>query len=305
MIFNHMDPVGFLKEQLAERAKANPSYSLRAFARKLELSPGGLSLILARKKRFSAERAVGIARALELDAKESEYFVLLNQFTHAKNEAYRTLILEKLALLRAVAGQGSASETSVLSVDRFRLISEWYGLACLELVTCVSPSQGKWNSRLIAERLTITPAEADAMIERLKRLQLIEETTPGVYVRKAHSVAVTSETPNDAIRSYYEGVHGHSSASIRSQGPDTKSIGAQVFAFDPADLPQVKKLTDEFLLGLNEIATRGKNRSEVYQAIANVFRLSAPEAVTKKVRLPSTPKSKQSPKPSRKNEVSL
>jgi hypothetical protein len=71
-------------------------------------------------------------------------------------------------------------------------------------------------------------------------------------------------------------VQRRSEESIHKQDPSEKSIGAQVFAADPADLPQIKKLTDDYLSALNELAARGKNRTIVYQAVANVFRLSTP-----------------------------
>jgi len=271
MIFDHDNAVAFLKEQLAERAKQNPSYSMRAFARKLELSPGGLSLILSNKKKLSAERAAEIARALELNDKETEYFVLLSQLSGAKSDSYRAQVLEKLMGLRARRTRGASWESASLSVDQFRMISEWYGFAILELVT---RTPGPWTSRSVAERLGITPAEADAMMDRLKRLKLMQETSAGKFDRLTASVAVSAAIPNEAIRSYYEGVHHRSGESIRSQSPQEKAIGTQVFAFDPADLPEVKRLTDQYLLSLNQLASRGKNRTEIYQAIANVFKLT-------------------------------
>jgi len=273
MIFDYTDSVAFLKECLVEKAKTNPSYSMRAFAKKLELSAGGLSLILSRKKRLSPERAAAIARAMDLPEAEAEYFVLLSQLGAAKSAAYRTQILEKLFAIRTSNGHQGGHDKTILSVDQFRLISEWYGLACLELITGVRTSSA-WTSRTIAERLGITAAEADATIERLKRLALITETAPGVFTRNSATLAVSSEIPNEAIRSYYEAVHLRSQTSIRTQGPDAKAIGAQVFAFDPTDLSQIKKLTDDYLSALNKVATQGKNRTEIYQAVANVFRVS-------------------------------
>jgi uncharacterized protein (TIGR02147 family) len=273
MIFDHEDPVGFLKEQLEERTKANPSYSLRAFARKLGLSPGGLSLILSNKKRLSADRAADVARALDLKEREAEYFIHLSQLKFAKSAGYRTQILEKLFELRSKEAPSKNWTKAALAVDQFKLISEWYGLPCLELIT---ETPGPWSPRKVAESLDITQAEADAMIERLKRLKLVDEVSTGVFERKTSTVVVESAVPNEAIRSYYESVQRRSEESIHKQDPSEKSIGAQVFAADPADLPQIKKLTDDYLSALNELAARGKNRTIVYQAVANVFRLSTP-----------------------------
>lgn len=285
MIFDYTDSVAFLKECLVERAKTNPSYSMRAFARRLEISAGGLSLILSRKKRLSPERAAQVARALELDSHETEYFVTLNQLATAKSAEYRTQILEKILAIRASHGR-EGDQKSVLPVDQFRLISEWYGLACLELITSVTNKTG-WFAKNIAEKLDITLAEADATVERLKRLGLVREVSPGVFEREASVVDVSSDIPNEAIRSYYEGVHLRSQASIRAQGPEAKAIGTQVFAFDPEDLNEVKGLTDEYLLALNRLGARGKHRTEIYQAVANVFRISNPSSEVTTVSTPS------------------
>ena len=56
-------------------------------------------------------------------------------------------------------------------------------------------------------------------------------------------------------------------------------IGAQVFAFDPEQLEEVRKLTDDYLNSLNELAAKGENKTEVYQAITNIFRLSQRETI--------------------------
>ena len=80
MIFEHVDPILYLKEVLKEKVSQNPRYSMRSFAQKLGLSPGGLSLILSRKKKLSVERAYSVAQTLELNDQESEYFALLIQF---------------------------------------------------------------------------------------------------------------------------------------------------------------------------------------------------------------------------------
>jgi hypothetical protein len=52
-ILKHRDYRAFLKSELEERMEKNSSYSLRAFARDLTVSPQMLSLVLNGKKTTS------------------------------------------------------------------------------------------------------------------------------------------------------------------------------------------------------------------------------------------------------------
>ena len=71
-----MDYREILKDQLKTRQQMNPKYSMRAFAKKLALSPSKVSEILSGKKRLSADRAEEIAHKLGLSTLEKELFVL-------------------------------------------------------------------------------------------------------------------------------------------------------------------------------------------------------------------------------------
>jgi hypothetical protein len=101
-------------------------------------------------------------------------------------------------------------------------------------------------------------------------------------------VLVESANPNEALRSYYEGIHKKSATSIRDQGPGEKAVASQVFVADPDDLPKIKKLTDDYLDAVNAVAMNGKNRTVLYQALTNIFKLS-PTLTAKKPK-PKKPK---------------
>lgn len=54
----------FLAEELASRKQRNPAYSLRAFARRLQMSPSFLSEVLKGKKAVSPSRAEALRMML-------------------------------------------------------------------------------------------------------------------------------------------------------------------------------------------------------------------------------------------------
>lgn len=271
MIYEYDNYIHYLKDTLKAKSKTNPSYSLRAFAKKLDLSPGALSLILNKKKNLSVARAYEVAQFLELDTNETEYFTALIQLESAKSETLRLQILEKIKNLNPNIKHSKNLKQTILTLEHFKLISEWYGLAILELISGIEKD---WTSKDIAKKLSLSKLDVDLTLERLIKLELIEETNNGIYKRVAETLMIESQIPSDAIRKYYEGVHEKSRLSIREQRPNEKVIGAQVFSFDLEQLEDVRKLTDDYLNALNELAALGKNKTEVYQAIANVFRLS-------------------------------
>lgn len=271
MIYEYDNSINFLKSTLQDKSEVNSSYSLRAFAKKLGLSAGALSSILNRKKKLSVDRGYEVAKALGLDTEETEYFMALIQLEGAKSEALKIQYLEKVKTLNPKISHSKNLKQTILSLEHFKLISSWYGLAVLELL---SSPVGEWNTKSISKKLRLTKLDTELTLERLLKLELIEETGSGTFKRSVETVMITSQVPSDALRKYYEGVHGESLKSIKEQSPAEKVIGAQVFSFDPSQLEEVRRLTNSYLDSLNDLAAIGKNKTEVYQAIANVFRLS-------------------------------
>ena len=66
--------IHLIREQLSKRQKANPSYSLRAFARDLGMDPSTLSAILKGKRAFPVKSCEQISQALNLSPMEKQYF---------------------------------------------------------------------------------------------------------------------------------------------------------------------------------------------------------------------------------------
>ncbi len=68
----HLD---LLREELIRRRRANPRYSLRSFARFLDVNPGSLSRVMAQKRRMAVSTAEKIADRLKLDRRTRKAFL--------------------------------------------------------------------------------------------------------------------------------------------------------------------------------------------------------------------------------------
>jgi hypothetical protein len=70
-----IDYICILDNKLSERKKINPSYSMRAFAKSIDLPPSSLSRILLRKRTLPLDRAMRICDTLELNNSERKIFI--------------------------------------------------------------------------------------------------------------------------------------------------------------------------------------------------------------------------------------
>lgn len=257
----------YLKECFLELNRRNPKFSLRAFAQKLGITPSGLSQIFSGKKRVSYERAHEFASRLHLSDADSEYFLLLVQADSTKKPALKSQLLERI-------GDRFPERLPQhnLSLDQFKLISEWYGIALLEIVSTFGR---RWDAGRIADYLGIHKTEAESMLARLERLELIEVTPKG-YRRVAERLHVSSNVPSDTIRAFYKNTLPKVQESIETQTPDEKIIGAEIFAFDPGQMDKAREITREYFQKMIQLASQGKNRTEVYQAFVNFYRMRKP-----------------------------
>ncbi len=256
----------FLKAIFETKVQNNKNFSLRAFARDIGLSPGGLSQIFSGKKRLSVDRADDISKRLKLNANEAEVFLTLVERGSTSSDSRRADLSEKISILR---GDNAALN---LTLDQFRLLSSWYGFAILELITVCDPTL---SNKAIAKRLNISATEVELTLERLLRLELIE---PGKgkqrFVRTRDNFLFSTEVPVEALQRYYKDVNILIEKAVMTQGKKERASGGQVIAFDPKQLEEVRKRINAFLDDLNAFAEKGKNRTEVYQAITHFFKLT-------------------------------
>ncbi|RYZ63512.1 MAG: TIGR02147 family protein, partial [Proteobacteria bacterium] len=83
-----------------KRAK-RPSYSLRAYAKDLQLTPSNLSDVLKGRCGISSAVASRIAEALKLGSEESAFFADLVESKHARSRADREAALKRVQQFKA------------------------------------------------------------------------------------------------------------------------------------------------------------------------------------------------------------
>ncbi len=237
----------WLQKQFTERCKRNARYSLRAFAKTLDLDASSLSQILSGKRKLSKKGIQNICDKLSASPKELQIFGLIEK---KKNE--------------------TDDEYLQVGIDTFSVISDWYHYAILEL-TFVSgfKADPKW----IAKKLSITVEESKSAVERLKRLGLLLEEN-GSLIKSA--VRITNNgtvNTSGAHKELQKQVISKALIAVDEASQDEKDITSMTMAIDTKNLDKARILIQKFRRDLCELLEEG-NQEQVYNLGIQLYPIS-------------------------------
>lgn len=260
----HKDYRTILKIELEERCRQNPRYSLRAFARDLEVSPGTLSEVFAGKHGLSRRAADTIARRLGYSEAEREAFCDLVESVGSRSETRRTLARVRL--------EKNTVEPKYqnLQMDAFNVISDWHHYAILELTYL---DQFESNLKWIASTLGIQEAVASLAIERLKRLGMIEEKK-GALNAVEDFTASPDGIPSRSLKNFHRQVLEKAVAAIQVQPVSERNFSATIMAIDRTKINDVKASIKTFQRSISKQMSESKKKNSVYCLSVQFFRIN-------------------------------
>ena len=265
MIYEHKDVKSYLSFKYSESLKKNPRYSMRAFAARLGVASSTLSEVLSGKKKVSREMAAKISRSLELSAKQAEYLCLLAEKEASKSENHKRSVYEK------IKGLSRGHSFLDVSVESFKMLSDWYHFAVLELLEL--PDLNFQVSKL-ANRLGITSVEFRDAIHRLERLGYVDNSGERPVKKDKVSLQVSSKVRNEALRKYHDTMLERSKAYLASQDPLKRFVGSETLVFDEAALEEANEIFEDCFQKIIALSERAKKPKHVFYLGIQFFSLT-------------------------------
>ena len=252
-----------LKNELEQRVTRNPSYSLRAFAKAIHLAPPHLSAVLNGRKGLSKSSAAKIALSLNWNDDEKNIFISLVEVAHARKSKEKILAQERLNT------HLTNKSFSMIGLDEFKIISDWYHLAILQLFELEGfKSDVKW----IADKLNISKDEAEAALGRLRKLGFIEK--PGSSFKLSKKNVATPAVPSSAIRSYHHQMLRKAGEALESQSIDERDFSSIVMPIQKSQLPEAKEWIKDFRRKFSAHFEKTKAKDEVYCLSVQFYKIS-------------------------------
>ena len=257
------DFVEILKNQYESRKARNPRYSRTAFARDIGVSAGSLSLVLSRKTGLSTRLAGSVAASLDLDEDERDRFCDLVASKHA-----RTATDRRAATLRLSKYD---KQTHSLTGDAFRVVSDWYHFAIMELTTVREfQNAPEW----IARKLGITADHARDAVERMKRLEILEIDEAGKLQAKSGFVILPSGHPNDDGKKFHEQVLAKALRSLKEHSIEERDFSSVIVRIRRTDLASAKKKLKDFRRTFVQELADGQDHDDVFCLSTQLFGLT-------------------------------
>lgn len=255
--------VNYLAEEFSRRSQGNPYYSLRSFARDLEVAPSWLSDFLSLKKGLSRKAAERFTEMLGLSASEAKLFILSAQANHARSAKDREEAQQELKKIKK-------SSSYKMKPKDFVLTGAWYHQAILELTEIENFSH---TEQEIAQRLRLPLVTIKRAISDLQDANLLtfeDGKMKAVFNETESSV----DLPSSAICKYHEQILQKGLAALREQSILQREYSSVTFAFDSERMTEAKQALRKFQKEFTEeFYTNSKEKNSVYQFSFQFFRI--------------------------------
>jgi uncharacterized protein (TIGR02147 family) len=242
-----------LNEELVNRQKMNKLFSLRSFARLLDISPAQLSQVMSGKRSLTLKMANKISDKLYMDPLSKELF--LDSLNNVKLKRLRLSINHKDELL--------------LKEDEFKIISDWPHFAILSLAHL---KNNNFDSRWIAKRLGIDITRAVDVRDRLVRMNLITRKGSS-FTRSKVKIKTSDDVASKSIQLSHLKNLDLAKSKLEETSVELREFSTITMAINSKHLNKAKEAMRRFESEIENLLEYGK-QTEVYTFAMQLYPLT-------------------------------
>lgn len=246
----------FLAERFASARRGNRRYSLRSFARQLNVNHSTLSQVLRGRRPLTRKAIQRMGAQLGLSERLISFY----------------------SKRPASAADTSYDEPAQAGLDQFHVFADWYHRAILALVHVKS---FRADSRWVARSLGITVDEANVALQRLLRLGFLK-MEGAKWVDRSEGADFGKGEFTPALRKKVRG-QGHRMAldALESVPEEFFAQDSILLAIDSRKLARVNELAREFFENVQAVLGEGRGKDDVYEIQISAFPVTAYKRGTK------------------------
>lgn len=244
-----MDLIDLLNIEFERRAAKNPQYSLRAFARDLDVQAATMSHIMKRKRVPSPAFREKVYESLHLS-------------------------IEQRKLLET--DTDSIFRFSDMEMDVFVSLSNWYYDALVELIRTKGFES---EVEYVAKRLGISTVEAETAVNRLMQMGLLKKMPNNTWAaNNENTLAYGGDQTNFALQNLQRQLMEKAIVALEVVPKKSREQASMTMAINKNDLPEVKQRIKKFQQEMCEFLQRpNREADEVYQLVTTLFPLTVLE----------------------------
>lgn len=243
-----------LKEALSLKQRENPSYSLRAFARDMDIHPSTMSQIIKGNRSLPFKDSAHVVNKLKLKPKD------------------RTLFMESLMRIKTQIDNikiDALDQRFMLDESYYKIIAEWEHFAVLDLFAL---SDFKPTIEGITQKLDVTMNRAQVVLNNLLTCGLIEERD-GQLVKVHEDIRTTEDIANKALRESHIETMKMGIQKLEEIEVELRDFSSTTVGVDLDKLPEAKTIIREFRQKMSALLRDGR-KTEVYQLAIQFYPLT-------------------------------
>lgn len=265
-VYHYLDPFEFLADYINERKREEPSFSIRKWAKEMNLKGHNLLVMILNKKRsLKVKHLSFLGEGLRLNHEEQVWFRTIIQRISAKDSEERRLY--ELFLTKI----SPRNDFVLKEVEEFKAISDWYHMAILALADIPNFKVTAENVRTHLKR-EVPKMKISAAIERLRSLDLLKEDEKGDLRCTYCRLSSKNDFASKAVQAYHKQTSNLAIEAVERDGVEVREFQSFALAIDPSKITLAKDLIREFRKSFSAAVSGGG--SQVYQTNIQFFQLT-------------------------------
>ncbi|WP_413289885.1 DUF4423 domain-containing protein [Bdellovibrio sp. HCB337] len=230
----------YLYDIFEKRKSRNEKYSLRAFARDLDVSPARLCEILAGKYNPGHQLVEKMVFALKMDRDQQNHFW--------------SLVEEHSKIFRKTSG------ARIVERDELEILIDYDHYSLLNLM---ETDDFKSDLVWMANRLGVTETKLQQILDRLLSRGFIKKSSFGSYKPTYKKVTTTQDFTCEHLQEAHRRLIDHALKSIAEDPIDKRDVTSITFAMDRKQLSEAKEIIRDFRRRMANLFESGP-KNEVY-----------------------------------------
>ncbi len=242
-----------VKNHISDIKRKNPLYSMRAFAKKMGISVGGVSSFLSGKSDYSVEMLERIVSSIVSSPEERKHIL----------KEYNVLLVDQLR----ERTKSSNYSYRILNDDEMSFIKDWYHYAILFLT---KTKDFRLDILWISKRLGISSEEVESALSRLLHLKLIVINDDQTITLTENYVKTSDDIASQTIRIMHKQMLYLASEAIDKVPVELRDITSLTVPVDLKKLPKAKEIIRKCQDDLMAILS-GDDMTDVYHVLFSLY----------------------------------
>ncbi len=224
------------------KGESTGGFTLNKWASKMGYqSPRVVAMAMKGQRAPSEELQEKLADYLGLKGNKRKYFELLRKkaVLEIKGEDFKSIdqTISKI--------NPHNLKLKAIDTDQFKYISDWYHLVIKQMTRLKSFRN---NVSSISSRLKgkVSSSKVEKSIDLLTKLGHLRSMNNGMLVHSS-PVKTGNSIPSIAIKRHHEGMLERAKEALYDESMDRRHFSSVTLAFSQSDIPEAKKLIEEFL----------------------------------------------------------